>query len=106
MTNKDLWCKMLLAIAGLSPEKVAAIVDVYPTAMALNQAFKDAEIVERRARAAAVGQPGKPKIPLAENLLVNDIPGSNRQKIGPALSRKIYEQLRAETYPSTSAKDD
>jgi crossover junction endonuclease MUS81 len=106
MTHRDVWCKMLLTIAGLSPEKVAAIVEVYPTPLSLSRAFKEAEHVERAAKESAIGLTGKaPKIPLAENLLANDNPGSNRQKIGPALSRKIYELIRAKKYPSIAEAD-
>lgn len=108
LTVQDVFCKMLLTINGLSPEKVAAIIEVHPTVMSLYRALQAAEFEEQDARADAVNSTGKgkPKIPLAENYLARTIQGNNRQKIGPALSKKVYEFFRAEEYSNASPPSD
>jgi crossover junction endonuclease MUS81 len=100
-TLRDLWCKMLLTVSGLSPEKVSAIVEVYPTPISLWRAFKEDEEREEREREEVVRRGGGDrelkKVRGARELLTTG-PGVGRRAIGKALAGKVYDLFRAEKY--------
>jgi hypothetical protein len=50
---------MLLTVSGLSPEKVSAIVEVYPTPISLWRAFKEDEEREEREESDREGVGGQ-----------------------------------------------
>lgn len=80
VTLRDLWSKMLLRIRGMSPEKVRATIEVYPTPVSLWRAFIAAENTERKemaeeaAEASRTGkQVKKSKVVPAKHLLVSTV---------------------------------
>ena len=101
MTVFDCWTRMLLCINGLSAEKVSLIIETYPTPRSLWQAFRAATATEERQRiqeemAGGSAQKGKGKKNQIEpaNLLLTRLPAVGaRKKIGPALSKKVYDQF-------------
>ncbi|KAG8933721.1 Crossover junction endonuclease mus81 [Tulasnella sp. 417] len=115
LTARECWARMLLCVNGLSPEKVAAIIDLYETPKALWESFaaaEEEEDIERQreeeeflARQAANGGKDKAKgrgkrsagIP-AKHMLTRMPNGVGRRKIGAALSEKVYELFRAYSY--------
>ncbi|KAG9048807.1 Crossover junction endonuclease mus81 [Tulasnella sp. UAMH 9824] len=115
LTTRECWARMLLCVNGLSPEKVAAIIDLYDTPKALWESFAAAEeeedierqreSEERVARQAANGGKEKGKergkrsavIP-AKHMLTRMPNGIGRRKIGAALSEKVYDLFRAHSY--------
>lgn len=115
LTTRECWARMLLCVNGLSPEKVAAIIDLYDTPKALWESFaaaEEEEDIERQreneegvARLAANGGKEKGKgrgkrsavIP-AKHMLTRMPNGIGRRKIGAALSEKVYELFRAHSY--------
>ncbi|KAF8527501.1 restriction endonuclease type II-like protein [Hysterangium stoloniferum] len=90
LTSRDLLAQMLLCVKGLSPEKAATIIEVYPTMRSLWEAFG-----VKKTRV---------KIPEAKAMLCR-IEGERRQKIGPVLSEKIYNLLRRKNYTEDSDGD-
>lgn len=46
ITVRECWARMLLCIRGMSPEKVAMVIDRYPYPRALWEAFREAEDLE------------------------------------------------------------
>ncbi|QRW00213.1 DNA excision repair protein ERCC-4 [Ceratobasidium sp. AG-Ba] len=105
-TLQDNMARILQCIRGLSEEKIAALLEHYPTPRSLYQAFKEAE--ERRldwedsAPAQGTGT-GKGKkvtksvVPAPEMMLA-ELGGQGRRKIGPALSKLIYDVFMSPTY--------
>ena len=121
MTLGECWARMLLAIRGMSAEKVASVIAPgtgYPTPRSLYEAFKRDEARERReldfanggnenedAIRAGIGAEGAgkkrtkkvPKIRPARQLLC-EMGGSGRGKIGPSLSGQVYDLLMGQQY--------
>lgn len=107
-TLKECWARMLLCVNGLSAEKVAALIELYDTPKAMNDAFIEAEAIEEdeREREEMMEEGGKGKgrrkkslVPLAKHLLTRmtgDVGG--RRKVGTSLSEKIYYLFRAKEY--------
>ncbi|KAJ7098261.1 ERCC4 domain-containing protein [Mycena epipterygia] len=108
-TVRDTWTRMLLSVWGMSAEKASAVVARWDTPRALWEAFRAAQVEERRARAeeeeAAAGpSKGKGKtrksaVPEAR-LMLEGVGGAEGgvRTIGPALSTKVYRLLMAENY--------
>ncbi|KAG8887491.1 Crossover junction endonuclease mus81, partial [Tulasnella sp. 408] len=102
LTTRECWARMLLCVNGLSPEKVAAIIDLYDTPKALWESFaaaEEEEDIERQreneeavARQAASGgiEKGKGRgkrsaVVPAKHMLTRMPNGIGRRKIGAAL---------------------
>ncbi|ELU44676.1 DEAD-box protein abstrakt [Rhizoctonia solani AG-1 IA] len=84
--------RMLQCIRGLSEEKIAALLEHYPTPRSLYQAFIDAELhYSRDQELNLIGlRKGKGKSKAASNpaiCMLSDLGGTGRRKIGLALSR-------------------
>ncbi|KIY43487.1 hypothetical protein FISHEDRAFT_62570 [Fistulina hepatica ATCC 64428] len=99
MTIRETWARMLLTVNGMSPEKVGALIELYPTPRSLYEAFLEAESTEafdkkahdRAVEAATSARKRKPKneIMLAKHLL-KDVGIVVNRKVGRALSEKVY----------------
>jgi crossover junction endonuclease MUS81 len=72
LTLRDLFVKMLMTIRGVSGEKAAEIVKVFPTPKALFDAYETLSSEEEQ-----------------NDLLKGTIEAAGRKSIGPALSKKI-----------------
>lgn len=88
-TLREGLARMLLCIKGMSPERVAAVIDVWETPRALYEAM-----VARHAEGAR-GE-GK-KARLAEHMFADDVPGEGRRKIGDAQSKALWKALWGES---------
>ncbi|SJL00151.1 uncharacterized protein ARMOST_03463 [Armillaria ostoyae] len=108
-TVSTVWAKMLLSVHGLSPEKVGAILNKYPTPTSLYVAFCEAEGIQRVMQQHEDNN-GGPQVPkgkrkarsdvLRAELLLADINRESGRPIGDALSKKIYTLLMSEDYSS------
>ncbi|KAK0450627.1 hypothetical protein EV421DRAFT_2031659 [Armillaria borealis] len=108
-TVSTVWAKMLLSVHGLSPEKVGAILNKYPTPTSLYVAFYEAEGIQRVMQQHEDSN-GGPQVPkgkrkarsdvLRAELLLADINRESGRPIGDALSKKIYTLLMSEDYSS------
>ncbi|CAE6400567.1 unnamed protein product [Rhizoctonia solani] len=105
-TLQDCTARMLQCIRGLSEEKIAALLESYPTPRSLYEAFLDAEKHHSAQLNQELGQvgPGKGKgkgmrntkvAPTEPELMLSELGGKGRRKIGPALSKHIYEIFMA-----------
>ncbi|KAJ1310378.1 hypothetical protein OPQ81_007116 [Rhizoctonia solani] len=97
-TLQDCMARMLQCIRGLSEEKIAALLEIYPTPRSLYEAFLDAEernSMQLNQESGQVGlgkRKGKSKTTsTGPELMLAQIGGKGRRKIGPALSKYIYE---------------
>jgi hypothetical protein len=81
LTVKDCFAKQLLQIRGCSPPKVYAIVQQYPTPMALMDAYD------------ALGDDLKAKANMLADIVCGT--GGKRMRIGPKLSEKIMNAYNA-----------
>ena len=104
-----LWAGMLLTITGLTNEKAAAILEVYPTPKSLWDAYKEADEEEeeeiRRKGGEGGMRQGKGRAKWqrgdrARGLLGERIkaPEGSRRQIGKAVGGKVWEMFRAEEY--------
>lgn len=82
---------MLLCVKGMSAERVAAVIDVWDTPIAMWQAVKQRE--RKLAEAAELVDPkpqkGKRKVRGIELFFADAIPGQGRAAIGDALSKEV-----------------
>ena len=107
-TLQDCMARMLQCIRGLSEEKIAALIEHYPTPRSLFEAFREAETrqLRRKALTSSQGEPidskgkGKAKQDDAQSpeLMLTELGGVGRRKLGPALSRLIYEVFMDHEY--------
>lgn len=107
MSLNECWGRMLLSINGLSAHKVAGILAAYPTPMALWQAFREAEQIQREAEEAAASQSNvgkgkgratKPKIALAEHLLTRIDGITDNENVKNKLAERLYKVFREVRY--------
>lgn len=104
--------RMLQCIRGLSEEKIAALIEHYPTPRSLFEAFREAEEKQLRQETTAsspikpAGAKGKGKgkakqadTPAAE-MMLTDLGGVGRRKIGLPLSKHVYEVFMDNDYGS------
>ncbi|KAG8679660.1 Crossover junction endonuclease mus81 [Ceratobasidium sp. 394] len=105
-TLQDNMARILQCIRGLSGEKIAALIEFYPTPRSLYEAFKEAEEKQsswQDPTASQTSGKGKGKkaaksgAPTPEMMLA-ELGGQGRRKIGPALSKHIYEVFMAHAY--------
>lgn len=73
ITVQDVFAKQLLQITGCSPDRVFAILQVYPSILSLIHAYDNCDNLAE-----------------AEMLLVNITCGKKQRKLGPVLSKRIY----------------
>lgn len=108
MTLTECWARMLLCITGLSPEKVATIIEEYETPRDLWEAFRLAEKNEGTALPADEDEgpqkkrrrrnaQGPATAPPAKYLLTT-LSGSGRRHVGNAFSARVYDVLMAPGY--------
>ncbi|KAL5636098.1 hypothetical protein ACGC1H_004795 [Rhizoctonia solani] len=106
-TLQDCTARMLQCIRGLSEEKIAALLESYPTPRSLYEAFLDAEKHRSAQPNQELGQVGLGKgkgvrnakvAPTEPELMLSGLGGKGRRKIGPALSKHIYEIFMALEY--------
>lgn len=100
---------MLLTISGLSPEKTAAIMEVYPTPRSLWEAYKTVEADEQREEertrkvggeeGSGMGKKWK-RGDAGRGLLERTVAAEHgsRRSVGKALSAKVWELVRGEEY--------
>jgi crossover junction endonuclease MUS81 len=89
---------MLQCVRGLSEEKIATLLEHYPTPRSLYEAFIDSERhhlaqLDREPNSARPLK-GKAKDKMTSTspaLMLSELGGRGRKKIGPALSKGIYE---------------
>lgn len=92
---KEQFARMLMCIKGLSPERAAAILDVFETprdlweAMKVRAAEEAREAMETGLEAPAVK---KSKKRGADLFFADRVQGEGRRKIGDALSREVSRQ--------------
>jgi crossover junction endonuclease MUS81 len=105
-TLQDNMARMLQCIRGLSEEKIAALIERYPTPRSLYEAFLAVEEnqtsleVPVLSKASGRGK-GKAKIgPLSPELALTELGDEGRRKIGPALSKHIYDVFMNHSYDS------
>ncbi|EJD40397.1 hypothetical protein AURDEDRAFT_187031 [Auricularia subglabra TFB-10046 SS5] len=99
VTASEAWARMLLGVNQMSAAKVAAVRAEYEGPAQLRRAFRVAEAEEARQLAHPPEKKGrgKPKVAKAEHMLA--APGAKgRDKIGPALSARLYRLMRAQRY--------
>ncbi|KAL1748375.1 ERCC4 domain-containing protein [Schizophyllum fasciatum] len=109
-TVRETWARQLLRVNKMSAEKAGAIVQRYPCARALRDAFVEAEAAEREGRAAeaaeareaggAGGRRKKSEVRLAKHLL-KDV-GQGMRLVGESLSEKVYELMMADEYATAA----
>ncbi|KAG8751762.1 Crossover junction endonuclease mus81 [Ceratobasidium sp. 428] len=102
-TLQDNMARILQCIRGLSEEKISALIEHYPTPRSLYQAFKEAEESHSTREDLASGETsgkgkGKAKVGAAPKNLLIELGGQGRRKIGPALSKHIYEIFMSHSY--------
>ncbi|KAF8610500.1 hypothetical protein BDV93DRAFT_601499 [Ceratobasidium sp. AG-I] len=100
-TLQDCMARMLQCIRGLSEEKIAALLEHYPTPRSLFEAFREAEAaMSSQPEPAASKGKGKAKQAGAQSpqLILTELGGVGRRKLGPALSRVIYEVFMDHKY--------
>ncbi|CAE6476656.1 unnamed protein product [Rhizoctonia solani] len=98
-TLQDCMARMLQCIRGLSEEKIAALLEHYPTPRSLYDGFLNAEKQHSMQPSQALGRVvprlGKGRRTEASSttpeLMLFELGGKGRKKIGPALSKHIYE---------------
>ncbi|CAE6433570.1 unnamed protein product, partial [Rhizoctonia solani] len=93
-TLQDCMARMLQCVRGLSEEKIAALLEHYPTPRSLYQAFVDSERHQSTQLSSAGSEKGKGKHKTTSSppaLMLSELGGRGRNKIGPALSKHIYE---------------
>lgn len=101
---------MLQCVRGLSEEKIAALIVHYPTPRSLFEAFKEAEeklskwedSASAQTETAVGKRKGKAKQASAPSpeLMLTELGGTGRRKLGPALSKVIYEVFMDNNYDS------
>ncbi|CCO26078.1 crossover junction endonuclease MUS81 [Rhizoctonia solani AG-1 IB] len=97
-TLQDCMARMLQCVRGLSEEKIATLLEHYPTPRSLYEAFIDSERhhlaqLDREPNSARPLK-GKAKDKMTSTspaLMLSELGGRGRKKIGPALSKGIYE---------------
>ncbi|KAG8751865.1 Crossover junction endonuclease mus81 [Ceratobasidium sp. 428] len=102
---QDNMARILQCIRGLSEEKISALIEHYPTPRSLYQAFKEAEERHSTREDLVSGETsgkgkGKAEIGTAPKNLLVELGGQGRRKIGPALSKHIYEIFMSHSYES------
>jgi hypothetical protein len=93
-TVHEVWCKMLLAMRGVSREKASLIANKYQTPKELWEAMCAATAAEAAARregeSAGGNGKGKKKQVKAREMLA-DLSLKGRQKLGPKLSGDVFD---------------
>lgn len=87
-TLRDKFARMLMCVKGMSAEKVAAILDVYETPVALFEGLSEAVTVPST---EVVGKGKKAKVRGPDMFFADRVPGEGRRKIGDALSRELFK---------------
>ena len=105
-TLKEVFAYMLLCIRGMSPEKVANVLEHYDTPRKLWEAFREAEQVEARERELELMQPEnenkrgrrkKSQVIPAKQMLTR-LAANGRRQIKAALAEQIYDLFMSEEY--------
>jgi crossover junction endonuclease MUS81 len=104
--------RMLQCIRGLSEEKIAALIEHYPTPRSLYEAFIEAEEKgltradneESQIKSGDFSGKGKKKAKTTSaqlpEFLLTELGDGGRRKIGPALSKHVYEIFMGYEYES------
>ncbi len=105
LTQRDLWARMLLAIRGLSAEKVAEIIDIWPTPL---EFFQELTRVERQMQkegdGSHIGKGAAKGMTTGQRMLFERIqPPEQRRKIGAVLSARVWDYFMSRKYSDPDA---
>lgn len=95
---------MLLCIHGVSAEKAGVLLQNFPTMCSLYDACKRALVQQEeddedeRITVARGGKPRKKKDVFVAAEFLQDFGGNTARRIGPALSRRIFNTIMQEEY--------
>ncbi|KDN44739.1 hypothetical protein K437DRAFT_247592 [Tilletiaria anomala UBC 951] len=108
LTVRDLWARMLLCIKGLSAEKVAEVLDLWPTPIDFYEACLEKEEEMRNGVDTGPAPRGPAKgLDAGQRMLFEHIQGpEQRRKIGAALSVKVWDFFMKRQYATASGVGD
>ena len=100
LTQRDIWARMLLCIKGLSAEKVAEVLDIWPTPLDFFEELGEVEQeMEDNGDGSHLGKGPAKGMTTGQRFLSERIqPPEQRRKIGAALSAKVWDFFMKQKY--------